>query len=237
MINFIDNTRLYTGITTQLRFVNVPITITPNDTLIAFVMCMNQTGLTPIYSDEWKLVNQIEGTSVGGYGTLLCLSLQQTGTTTNPTYEISGLGESLHCGVISRFRNCIKNLNNSVNFQVGRYNTGPIVGTGGIKPKNKNSMIITAVGTTLTNIISNWNSDGSLLITERFQYGSQNVGLGQTIRLAVSTSLPAAEITYNIGYDITNNDDNIAMSVSLTPSINTNKVMNIIEALHYYQQP
>lgn len=238
MINFIGVSQLYSGITNTINFKSIPITVTPNDTLICFIMSYS-TGVTAVASPEWNLQFQISGSSSTiKHGTLFCFSLQQTGTTINPTYYITGLGgngfsDSLHSGYILKFSGCFKDsINNSINAKVGRYNVGGtgIGGTGGITTTRKNSMIVTAVGTTFNYVINGWNSDLSPTPIERAQSGITSGFLSS--RLAIATSYKAIEQKkYTIGYSTDTSDDNIAIDITLTPG-NTNKLLNIIESFN-----
>lgn len=239
MINVLNTSRYYTGHTDELRFAELPITVTEKDTLLAFILCTN-TGLTitaASYPEDWNFVTQLTGITSPGdlsYGTFLCFSHQQTGTTTNPTYWIKDLDTNFHSAYIVMFNGCVKNASHSINSIKSKFNVGTEVGSRGITTTTKNSMIVTAVGTSDNNEISGWSNNKSLTTNQIVQSGMTYFGF--TNRIAIAQTNKAINIdTYDISYNSVKN--NFVIDIALTADKGTNVVMNLIQGLHYNYTP
>jgi hypothetical protein len=210
-------TNFYTGITDELRFVTVhSLTVTKKDTLIAVVTC-HDIGLNPTIPSDWTKITSIDSTS----GSTFIFMHQPTGTTTGPTYSVSGLGTSLHCGYITVLNGCYY-LPNDVKNVVDEYTSQVSTGT---KATMTNSYTTTLKNTFMINYVSflidvntddaTWKCSPSLTLTERVDTG-RTYG-ADTIHISMATA-PLAPIDTYSGFEVnfTPATSNEFMFLSLT---------------------
>ena len=217
MIDLKGITNFYTGITDELRFVTInTLTVTKKDTLVGIVVC-HDTGLTPIIPGDWTKITSIDSTS----GSTFVFMHQPTGTTTGPTYSVSGLGNSLHCGFIMVFSNCIyipndvKNVVDDFTSQVSGSTTAKM--SNGYSTSIKNTLMINIVGFLLNvnTVDSSWKSSPNVTFIERIDTGRTSGT--DTIHISCATSSMVPKDTYNnFLVDFTPATYNEYMFVSLT---------------------
>lgn len=226
MITLKSMTNFYTGVTDELRFVTLhSLTITKKDTLVAIVTC-HSTGLNPTIPSDWTKITSIDSTS----GSTFIFMHQPTGTTVGPTYSVSGLGTSLHCGFITLLNGCYY-LPNDVKNVVDEYTSQVSTGTKATMSNNytttvKNTFMINYVGF-LINVNtddSTWKCSPELTFTERIDSG-QTSG-ADTIHISMATA-PLVPIdtygSFEVSFTPATSNEFMFLSLTIIPELG-NKV-------------
>lgn len=223
-VSYINISNFYTGQTNELRFVTVPITVTKNNFLLAIVIACD-VGLTPTIPSDWREISKLENSI--STGTTFIFTHQPTGTTINPTWEISGLSTNLNAGYIMMFSGCTTNQNKIINYEQSQRNdTGESGGV--IQSTINNSMAVRLNGLFRDRTISSWDSSPSLSWTEAAQ-GAKTNGLYQ-VTLGVSYHNKIDTSNYDLSFTVTTTiPPNNTHNISLTPkSGNINLMINSI---------
>jgi hypothetical protein len=226
MITLKALTNYYTGVTDELRFVTLhDLTVTKKDTLIAVVTC-HSTGLNPTIPSDWTKITSVDSTS----GSTFIFMHQPTGTTIGPTYSVSGLGTSLHCGFVTILNGCYY-LPNDVKNVVDDYTTQ--VSTGTIATMS-NSYTTTVKNTFMLNYVNflinvstddeTWKCVPSLTFTERMDNGKTESS--QTVHISMATT-PLVPIntygSFEVNFTPATSNEYMFLSLSLIPELG-NKV-------------
>jgi len=207
--------QFYTGTTSTLNFTNVPITLTKDDFVLSFVISCS-TGLTESIPYDWFLIDKIGNNSPSG--TTFIFKHQPTGTTVNPTWQISGLSNNLNGGYIMVFSGCTKNTNKVINNHQSQGSAYSTLGGGSLSPSRNNTMLISAIGAFGNTNVNLWYSTPSLTWNVAGQSGITFGGFEMTLGVAYSNNVNAN--SYNLQMSLNdpavNNSHNVALAVKQT---------------------
>jgi hypothetical protein len=224
-ISYLSTSNFRTGVTSKLIFATLPVTVTPDFTMIAFVMARD-IGLSPIFSEEWTKIETLETPSISA--TTYCFINVPTGTTVNPTYYIGGLSNRLNAGFVMYFSGCTydKTLNKTrvIDAKTSMYHPSA-TSTTGFTTSTKNTVIVRGVAMVDDVNVDSWSSTPSLTFTETIDTGKTS-GVW-IIHLAGAYSENAPKDNYTLSYTLHVGDTpSISVDVALTPKI-PNKILAI----------
>jgi hypothetical protein len=225
MIHYLGVSSFYTGHTDQFRTATLPITVTPDHTLVAFLVCCDDK-VVPIIPPDWT---QVESVNDGSNASAFCFVHQPTGTTVNPTYFLGGMDSNLHGIYVMIFSGCTYDKSDDktrlINAHASQYyppNTD--LSLTGFTTSTKDTIIIQNVGMITNTTVDTWTSNPNLawreIIDIGFTYNSY------TIHLASAICDPDPKDSYDLSRSLSSHVGSGCIAIALTPKI-PNKVLSL----------